>query len=151
MQINLPKPNLPKALDIPQLYLKQPTADVPAYKPIIIPPSNLERPEGTQKVKEDTTAQPPSPKLDIPVLDIQMPLPTTEVMVTAVTAALGAVATTTLAQPLFEQIKKFVTKQLNKRIEAWKKKRKEKDSSVNSKTPQKTKNTRSKSLEHSSD
>ena len=27
---------------------------------------------------------------------------------------------------LFEQIKKFVTKQLNKRIEAWKKKRKEK-------------------------
>jgi hypothetical protein len=51
-------------------------------------------------------------------------------MVTAVTAALGAVATTTLAQPLFEQIKKFVTKQLNKRIEAWKKKRKEKVSSV---------------------
>ena len=132
MQINLPKPNLPKALDIPQLYLKQPTADVPAYKPIIIPPSNLERPEGTQKVKEDTTAQPPSPKLDIPVLDIQMPLPTTEVMVTAVTAALGAVATTTLAQPLFEQIKKFVTKQLNKRIEAWKKKRKEKNQKVSS-------------------
>ena len=30
----------------------------------------------------------------------------------------------------FEQIKKFVTKQLNKRIEAWKKKRKEKVSSV---------------------
>ena len=29
-----------------------------------------------------------------------------------------------------QQIKKFVTKQLNKRIEAWKKKRKEKVSSV---------------------
>ena len=130
MSINLPRPNLPKALDIPQMYLRQPTADVPAYKPMIIPPSDLERPAGTQKAKEKTSEPPPKPKLEIPVLDIQMPLPTAEVMVTAVTAALGAVATTTLAQPLFEQIKKFVTKQLNKRIEAWKKKRKEKVSSV---------------------
>ena len=116
MQIILPQGKLPKPLDIPQLYLKQPTADVPAYKPIIIPPADLERPEGTQKAEEKTTEQPPAPSLQIPVIDIKMPLPTAEVMVTAVTAALGAVATTTLAQPLFEQIKKFVTKQLNKRI-----------------------------------
>ena len=128
--IKIPSADLPKALDIPQMYFKPPTADVPAYKPIIIPPADLERPEGTQKAEEKTTEQPESPSLQIPVLDIQMPLPTAEVMVTAVTAALGAVATTTLAQPLFEQIKKFVTKQLNKRIEAWKKKRKEKVSSV---------------------
>ena len=127
MEINIPTPKTPKSLYIPQMYLKQPVADVPAYKPIIIPPSDLERPEGTQKMEEkETTEQPPKPELKIPVIDIQMPLPTAEVMVTAVTAALGAVATTTLAQPLFEQIKKFVTKQLNKRIEAWKKKRKEK-------------------------
>ena len=112
------------------MYLKQPTADVPAFRPIVIPPSDLERPEGTKAEEKDTVETAPAPKLEIPVLDIQMPLPTAEVMVTAVTAALGAVATTTLAQPLFEQIKKFVTKQLNKRIEAWKKKRKEKVSSV---------------------
>ena len=130
MALNLPTPNLPKSLYIPQMYLKQPTADVPAFRPIVIPPADLERPEGTQKAKEKNEEPPPAPKLEIPVLDIQMPLPTAEVMVTAVTAALGAVATTTLAQPLFEQIKKFVTKQLNKRIEAWKKKRKEKVSSV---------------------
>ena len=125
--MKIPSANLPKPLDIPQMYFKPPTADVPAFRPIIIPPADLERPEGTQKAKEkETTEQPPAPKLQIPIIDIQMPLPTAEVMVTAVTAALGAVATTTLAQPLFEQIKKFVTKQLNKRIEAWKKKRKEK-------------------------
>ena len=112
------------------MYLKQPVADVPAFRPIVIPPSDLERPAGTQKAEEKTAEPPAKPKLEIPVLDIQMPLPTAEVMVTAVTAALGAVATTTLAQPLFEQIKKFVTKQLNKRIEAWKKKRKKKVSSV---------------------
>ena len=130
MSIKIPTPDIPKPLFIPQMYLKQPVADVPAFRPIVIPPADLERPAGTQKAEEKTTEQPPAPKLQIPVIDIQMPLPTAEVMVTAVTAALGAVATTTLAQPLFEQIKKFVTKQLNKRIEAWKKKRKEKVSSV---------------------
>ena len=126
MSINFPRPNLPKALDIHQMYLKQPTADVPAFRPIVIPPADLERPKETKAEEKETTEQPPAPKLQIPVIDIEMPLPTAEVMVTAVTAALGAVATTTLAQPLFEQIKKFVTKQLNKRIEAWKKKKKEK-------------------------
>ena len=126
MSIKIPTPDIPKSLYIPQMYLKQPVADVPAFRPIVIPPADLERPAGTQKAEEKTAEPPPKPKLEIPVLDIQMPLPTAEVMVTAVTAALGAVATTTLAQPLFEQIKKFVTKQLNKRIEAWKKKRREK-------------------------
>ena len=130
MSINLPRPNLPKALDIPEMYFRPPTANVPSYKPIVVPPSDLERPKETKAEETTTTETPPAPKLEIPVLDIQMPLPTAEVMVTAVTAALGAVATTTLAQPLFEQIKKFVTKQLNKRIEAWKKKRKEKISST---------------------
>ena len=48
MSIILPRPNLPKALDIPQMYLRQPTADVPAYKPLFIPPADLERPEETQ-------------------------------------------------------------------------------------------------------
>ena len=130
MSIKIPTPDIPKPLYIPQMYLKQPVADVPAFRPIVIPPADLERPAGTQKAEEKTTEQPPAPSMKIPVIDIQMPLPTAEVMVTAVTAALGAVATTTLAQPLFEQIKKFVTKQLNKRIEAWKKKKKEKGSSV---------------------
>ena len=126
--VNIPTPVIPKALDLPRMTLKQPVPNVPAYKPMVIPPSDLERPEETKA--EETTEQPESPKLQIPVIDIEMPLPTAEVMVTAVTAALGAVATTTLAQPLFEQIKKFVTKQLNKRIEVWKKKRKEKISSA---------------------
>ena len=126
MSIKIPTPDIPKSLYIPQMYLKQPVADVPAFRPIGIPPADLERPAGTQAEEKDTVETAPAPKLEIPVLDIQMPLPTAEVMVTAVTAALGAVATTTLAQPLFEQIKKFVTKQLNKRIEAWTKKRREK-------------------------
>ena len=130
MSINLLRPNLPKALDIPQLYLRQPTADVPAYKPMVIPPADLERPEETEATEEEKTEQPEQPTLKIPVIDIQMPIPETAVVVTAVTTAVIAVTTTTITQSLFEPIKKNVQKQLQKRVDAWKKKRKEKTSST---------------------
>ena len=129
MQINLPKPNLPKSLYIPQMYLRQPTADVPAFRPIVVPPADLERPEETEATEEEKTEQPEQPTLKIPVIDIQMPIPETAVVVTAVTTAVIAVTTTTVTQSLFEPIKKKVQKQLQSRVDAWKKKRKKKDSS----------------------
>ena len=129
MSINLPRPNLPKALDIPQMYLRQPTADVPAFRPIVVPPADLERPEETQAEEKETTETPEPPKLKIPVIDIQMPIPETAVVVTAVTTAVIAVTTTTVTQSLFEPIKKKVQKQLQSKVDAWKKKRKKKDSS----------------------
>ena len=132
-QIHLPKPNLPKALDIPQIYFRPPTADVPAYKPMIIPPADLERPEETEA--EETTEEPVAPTLKIPVLDIQMPIPETAVVITAVTTAVVAVATTSVTQTLFEPIKKKVQKQLQAKVNKWKENRKtKKDSSKNSKT-----------------
>ena len=129
MSIHLPTPNLPKALDIPQMYLRQPTADVPAYKPIIIVPADLERPEETQA--EETTEEPEAPTLKIPVIDIKMPIPETAVVVTAVTTAVIAVTTTTITQSLFEPIKKKVQKQLQAKVNKWKenRKKKRKDSS----------------------
>ncbi len=130
MSIHLPTPNLPKALDIPQMYLRQPTADVPAYKPLFIPPADLERPEETEAEESEKTEQPEPPTLKIPVIDIEMPVPETAVVVTAVTTAVIAVTTTTITQSLFEPIKKNVQKQLQKRVDAWKKKRKEKISST---------------------
>ena len=130
-KIHLPTPNLPKALDIPQMYFRPPTPDVPAYKPIIVPPSDLERPEDTEA--EETSEQPEPPSLKIPVLDIKMPIPETAVVVTAVTTAVVAVATTSITQTLFEPIKKKVQKQLQAKVNKWKEKRK-KDSSPKSKT-----------------
>ena len=129
MSIHLPTPNLPKALDIPQMYLRQPTADVPAYKPLFIPPADLERPEETEAEESEKTEQPEPPSLKIPVIDIKMPIPETAVVVTAVTTAVIAVTTTTVTQSLFEPIKKKVQKQLQSKVDAWKKKRKKKDSS----------------------
>ena len=114
------------------MYLRQPTADVPAFRPIVVPPADLERPEETQaEEKEEKTEQPEQPKLKIPVIDIQMPLPTAEVVATATYAAVAAVATTTLATPLFDQIKKKLQKFLQGKIDKWKQQKKKKDSSEN--------------------
>ena len=127
--IDIPRATLPKALDIPQIHFKPPTADVPAYKPMVIPPADLERPEETEA--EETTEEPAPPSLKIPVIDIQMPIPETAVVVTAVTTAVVAVATTSITQSLFEPIKKKVQKQLQAKVNKWKENRnkKRKDSS----------------------
>ena len=128
--IDIPSARIPKALDIPQIYFRPPTADVPAYKPMIVPPADLERPEETEA--EETTEEPEAPTLKIPVLDIQMPIPEAAVVVTAVTTAVIAVATTTVTQSLFEPIKKKVQKQLQAKVNKWKENRKKKKDSSES-------------------
>ena len=128
MAINIPSPNLPKALDIPEMYFKPPTADVPAFRPIVIPPSDLERPEETEEPKEEETkpAQPEPPKLKIPIIDIQLPVPTVEVVAVASYAAVSAVVVTTFAEPVSKNIKKKVQKFLQGKVNKWKENRKKK-------------------------
>ena len=131
------RPTAPKALDIPQMYLRQPTADVPAFRPIVIPPSDLERPEETEEVKDEETKteQPEPPKLKIPIIDIQLPVPTVEVVAVASYAAVSAVVVTTFAEPVSKNIKKKIQKFLQGKVNKWKENRKKKkDSSKNSKT-----------------
>jgi len=130
--MEIPSANIPKALDIPQMYLRQPTADVPAFKPLFVPPADLERPEETQAEEKETTETPEAPTLKIPVIDIQMPIPETAVVVTAVTTAVIAVTTTTVTQSLFEPIKKKVQKQLQAKVNKWKEQRKKKKESSES-------------------
>ena len=137
MSINLPTPNLPKPLYIPQMYLRQPTADVPAFRPMVIPPADLERPEETEKAEEEkeTTEHPEPPKLKIPVIDIQLPVPTVEVVAVASYAAVSAVVVTTFAEPVSKKIKQKVQKFLQGKVNKWKEnQKKKKDSLKNSKT-----------------
>ena len=126
-RFRLPTPDTPKPLDLPTIDFKPPSARIPSYKPMVIPPADLELPEETEA--EETTEEPEAPTLKIPVIDIRMPIPETAVVVTAVTTAVIAVTTTTITQSLFEPIKKKVQKQLQSKVDAWKKKRKKKDSS----------------------
>ena len=121
--MELPALHIPLPVKIETISIPLPTADVPSFVPLVVPPSDLRNPEGTQPA-ETKEVQPQARKLDIPIIDIQMPLPSTEVMVTAVTTAVAAVATTTLAQPFFDIIKKRVQKFLQGKIDKWKKKRK---------------------------
>ena len=129
-QVNLGRirvPTSPEPLPPMRIDFKPPTARIPSYTPMVIPPSDLEAPEGVEsEAKEE---QPTAPSVQIPVIDIQMPLPTAEVVATATYAAVAAVATTTLATPFFDQIKKKLTKFLQGKINKWKEKRKKKDSS----------------------
>ena len=134
MSANLGKinvPTVPKPLPTMEIEFKPPSARIPGYTPMVIPPSDLEAPEGVEK--EATEEPPPPPKVQLPVLDIQMPLPTAEVVATATYAAVAAVATTPLAPPFFEQIKKKLQKFLQGKIDKWKqqRKKKKKDSSEN--------------------
>ena len=132
-RIEIHTPYLPKVPEAPSIDFKPPSAHIPSFPPIVIPPTDLERPEGV-RAEETSETQPESPRLEIPIIDVQMPVPEPEVLVTAVTTAVVAVATTTVAQPFFEPIQKNVKKQLQKRVDAWRKKRKEKASSISSKT-----------------
>ena len=140
--INLGRGKLPSALDMPSIPLKQPTAEMPVFPPIIIPPQNLKAPKGVEleEVPEETedeeTAQTEQPSLRVPVIKIDLPLPTAEVVATATYAAVAAVATTTLATPFFNKIKKQIQKFLQKKVDKWKENRqkKKKESSIKSKT-----------------
>jgi len=117
---------------MPSIPLEPPTADMPVFPPIVIPPSNLVAPKGVEG-KEKEEVQTEQPKVKLPVIDIDLPLPTTEIVATATYAAVAAVATTTLATPLFGKIKKQIQKFLQKKVDKWTQNRqkKKRDSSVN--------------------
>ena len=124
---------------MPSIPLKQPSAEMPVFPPIVIPPSNLEAPAGVtldeapaEEEESDTTATTEQPTLRVPVVKIDLPLPSAEVVATATYAAVAAVATTTLATPLFDKIKKQIQKFLQKKVDKWKKNRLKKKESLES-------------------
>ena len=128
--INLGRGKLPNALDMPSIPLKQPTAEMPVFPPIVIPPGNLEAPAGVELEEapneDEETATTEQPTLRVPVVKIDLPLPSAEVVATATYAAVAAVATTTLATPLFDKLKKQIQKFLQKKVDKWKKNRQKK-------------------------
>ena len=133
--INLGRGKLPSALDMPSIPLKQPSAEMPVFPPVVIPPSNLQAPAGVEleeAEKEETETQTEQPTLRVPVVKIDLPLPSAEVVATATYAAVAAVATTTLATPLFDKIKKQIQKFLQKKVDKWKENRLKKKESLES-------------------
>ncbi len=111
--IQIPQPFSIKTVDIPL-----PTADVPYYTPMVVPPSDL-RDQEDEPVETVEEKPPEPPTLKIPFIKQPVPQPSTEVVVVAATTAVTAVAATTLTQPLIEWIRKKVQKFLQDKITKW--------------------------------
>ena len=92
---------------------------------MVVPPSDLRPPEGVKAETKETTEQPSPPSIKLPVINADIPLPTTEVVMAATYAAVSAVAVTTFAQPFFNFIKKQIQKRLQKKVDTWITKKKE--------------------------
>ena len=99
--LQLPILELPLPQKIETISIPLPTADVPSYVPLVVPPSDLEAPEGVQAETKDEPEQ-GLRKVDIPFTDFKMPVPENEILVTAGTTAVVSVAATLTATAAFK-------------------------------------------------
>ena len=100
-KMEIPKLILPPPQKIETISIPLPTADVPSYIPMVVPPSDLQAPEG---VEAEATDEPETGirKVDIPFTDFKMPVPENEILVTAGTTAVVSVAATLTATAAFK-------------------------------------------------
>ena len=122
----LPTIKIPPVKNIETISIPLPTADVPSYVPLVVPPSDLREPEGTKPIE---TVEPSTPTLNVPPLP-PIPIPPPEVLVPTVITAVTAVAETSVATPIMQDLKERITKCLNNKIKKWKENRKKKKESL---------------------
>ena len=125
--LEIPTILIPPVKDIETISIPLPTADVPSYIPLVVPPSDLKEPEGTKPIK---TTEPPAPTLPPPFPPYK--LPTGDVLVPTVIAAVTAVAATTVTQPIIDKLRKKIQKFLQDKIKKWKENQKKKKESLQS-------------------
>tara|TARA_R100001460_G_scaffold35622_2_gene68478 strand:+ start:4625 stop:5071 length:447 start_codon:yes stop_codon:yes gene_type:complete len=115
----LPSMRLPEAPLLPRPVIDIPRAELPNYRPLVVPPSDLRPPPGvkgtTQSDKEKAKPKPHTPpvklppvpndmrEVDIPYTDMSVPLPSNEILVTAGTTATVSVAATLAATAVFKR------------------------------------------------
>ena len=106
--ISIPTLELPPLKTIETIEIPLPTADVPFYTPMVVPPSDLEAEEEIEGEGSEETdkpvVQPGIKKIDIPFIDKEVPVPETEILVTATTTAVVSVAATLTATAAFKYV-----------------------------------------------
>ena len=106
--MEIPTIEIPPIKKIETISIPLPTADVPFYTPLVVPPSDLQAEEeitAEESGEEKETKKPEQPgmvKFDIPFTDKQIPVPETEILVTATTTAVVSVAATLTATAAFK-------------------------------------------------
>ena len=128
--MEIPTIVLPDIKKIETVEIPIPTADVPYYKPMVVPPSDLRDQEDEPVKTVEETPEPPT--LKIPFIKQPVPRPSTEVVVVAATTAITAVAATTVTQPLIEWIRKKVQKFIQDKINKWRQNRQKRKDSLQS-------------------
>ena len=108
MSMEIPIIQIPQPYSIKTIEIPLPTADVPFYTPMVVPPSDLEAEEEIEgEASEETdkpVVQPGIKQIDIPFTDKQVPVPETEILVTATTTAVVSVAATLTATAAFKYV-----------------------------------------------
>ena len=102
--MEIPTILIPPIQKIETISIPLPTADVPSYIPMVVPPSDLEAPEGVEAEANDEPEATGIRKVDIPFTDFKMPVPENEILVTAGTTAVVSVAATLTATAAFKWV-----------------------------------------------
>ena len=101
--MEIPTIEIPPVENIKTISIPLPTADVPFYAPLVVPPSDLKEPEGVEaeaSEEVDTGIR----NVNIPIIDFDIPLPENEILITASTTAVVSVAATLTATAAFKWV-----------------------------------------------
>ena len=101
--MEIPTIVIPPVENIETISIPLPTADVPFYVPLVVPPSDLREPDGVQaeaSEEVDTGIR----NVNIPIIDFNVPLPENEILITASTTAVVSVAATLTATAAFKWV-----------------------------------------------
>ena len=107
--MEIPTLELPPLKTIETISIPLPEANVPYYIPMVVPPSDLQAEEeiegeASEETNKPEVKQPGIKQIDIPFTDKQMPVPETEILVTATTTAVVSVAATLTATAAFKYV-----------------------------------------------
>jgi hypothetical protein len=100
---NIPSILIPTGKNIETISIPLPTADVPFYVPLVVPPSDLKQPDGVQAEQTDEVDS-GIRNVNIPIIDFNIPLPENEILITASTTAVVSVAATLTATAAFKWV-----------------------------------------------
>ena len=101
--MEIPSILIPPVENIETISIPLPTADVPYYVPMVIPPSDLKEPDGVQAEQTDEVDT-GIRNVNIPIIDFDVPLPENEILITASTTAVVSVAATLTATAAFKWV-----------------------------------------------
>lgn len=129
--MDIPTIQIPEPFSIQTVEIPLPTADVPSYIPLVVPPSDLEPPPGVEAEASETEQAPTGiRRIDIPFTDFDLPVPENDILITAGGTAVVSVAATLTATAAFKWAVTAMKPLLKTLIKKWTTKTKESGSKM---------------------